>query len=53
MSEAILKLFPVYSKEDIDHAIIAYDDYDEWYGVKIRREDLLENESELTSNKWK
>ena len=24
-----------------------------WRGVKIRREDLLENESELTSNKWK
>ena len=53
MSEAIPKLFPEYSKEDIDQAIIAYDDYDEWYGVKIRREDLLENESELTSNKWK
>lgn len=53
MSEAIPKLFPEYSKEDIDQAIIAYDNYDEWYGVKIRREDLLENESELTSNKWK
>lgn len=32
---------------------VAQDNYDEWYGVKIRREDLLENESELTSNKWK
>ena len=53
MSEAIPKLFSEYSKEDIDKAIIAYDNYDEWCGVKIRREDLLENESELTSNKWK
>lgn len=51
MSEAIPKLFPEYSKEDIDKAIIAYDNYDEWYGVKIIEKDLLENESELTSNK--
>lgn len=53
MPEAMLKLFPEYSKEEIDKAIATYDSFNDWHGVEIKTEDLLETESELTPDKWK